>query len=380
MSKKAEDLSIQPMNTNMIVSLETLVKNPELVQENTDALVGVIYNNDLAFYVASKEYFQKFSNKTFVRPVQDQSVLFDEVATEWILNKANTWSETHVAEKKRRLEKNIMPYFGKMKISSITSKIALDFIRIQEQRSRFDITHRIANDLSQIFKYAIARGDVDFDPIDPIKGALIPHRVKNFKTIPIKQISTLLYSIKDFQHKHGKTIELMLKLLVLTFVRSKELLGAKWNEIDMENKVWNIPSERMKMKLPHVVPLSEETLILLEEIRAYSKSKDYLFTDPVYQGPVKPNRLISAIYNMGFKSKMTAHGFRALASTVLNEKGFPSDVIERQLAHVDSNSVRRAYNRAEYMEERRNMMNWWSSFIMENCPTFIKSNQSALNL
>jgi integrase len=170
------------------------------------------------------------------------------------------------------------------------------------------------------------------------------------------------------------------QLLALTFLRAQELMGAGWNEINFEEKIWIIPAERMKMRRPHTVHLTSQMIAVLEAIKANHFHPTYIFYDKKRETAIKNERLINGLYKIGYKGKMTAHGFRALASTVLNEAGFNPDVIEKQLAHVDTNSVRRAYNRAQYIEDRNKMMQWWSDFIVDRCPTFIKSDQKELNL
>ena len=146
-------------------------------------------------------------------------------------------------------------------------------------------------------------------------------------------------------------------------MRKSELLYAKWPEFDMQKKIWKVPAERMKMRIVHTVPLSSQVCDLLFELKRKYPSKEYLFYKQDPSKPIRDNALIEALYWLGYKGKMTVHGFRAVASTVLNENGFRSDVIERQLAHIESNEVRRAYNRAEYLDERILMMQWWGDYM-----------------
>jgi integrase len=163
-------------------------------------------------------------------------------------------------------------------------------------------------------------------------------------------------------------------------VRAQELMRAKWEEFNIEERIWTIPPKRMKMRKSHTVYLSDQALLILDKIKAENFHTEYLFYNKEKFSVIKNERLINSLYKIGYKGKMTAHGFRALASTILNEQGFNPDIIERQLAHVDPNSVRRAYNRAEYIKDRNDMMQWWSNFILEQCPNFIESKQETLNL
>jgi integrase len=157
-------------------------------------------------------------------------------------------------------------------------------------------------------------------------------------------------------------------------------MGAKWAEFDLKNKTWTIPKERMKKRKEHVVFLSTQSCLVLERIQKDFFHPMYVFYDQRTNLPIKVERLINSLYKVGYKGQMTAHGFRALASTVLNEAGFNPDVIEKQLAHEDANSVRRAYNRAEYIEDRNKMMQWWGDFISDQCHLFNEAHQAELNL
>jgi len=229
-------------------------------------------------------------------------------------------------------------------------------------------------------RYAISIGVITHNIAEPLRGALLPNVIINQKTITKKELPALLSKISLAEFSEGKIMNHAFQLLALTFLRAQELMGAKWNEINFEEKIWVIPAERMKMRRPHSVHLTSQIITILEIIRSNYFNSIYIFYDKKRDAAIKNERLINSLYKIGYKGKMTAHGFRALASTILNEEGFNSDVIEKQLAHIDSNSVRRAYNRAEYIEDRNKMMQWWSDFIVEQCPSFIESNQTQLDL
>jgi integrase len=229
-------------------------------------------------------------------------------------------------------------------------------------------------------RYAISIGVITHNIAEPLRGALLPNVIINQKTITKKELPALLSKISLAEFSEGKIMNHAFQLLALTFLRAQELMGAKWNEINFEEKIWVIPAERMKMRRPHSVHLTSQMISILEIIRSNYFNPIYVFYDKKRDAAIKNERLINSLYKIGYKGKMTAHGFRALASTILNEEGFNSDVIEKQLAHIDSNSVRRAYNRAEYIEDRNKMMQWWSDFIVEQCPSFIESNQTQLDL
>jgi integrase len=300
--------------------------------------------------------------------------------SEWLNQKSLLWTPRHLAEVHRRTNKDLITFFRDDFVEDITSQDILDFIRRVESRNNFDITHRLYRDIHSVMRYAISIGVITHNIAEPLRGALLPNVVVNQKTITKKELPVLLSQISLAQFSEGKIMIHAFQLLALTFLRAQELMGAHWNEINFEERVWIIPAERMKMRRPHTVHLTSQMIIVLENIKADHFHPTYIFYDKKRDTSIKNERLINSLYKIGYKGKMTAHGFRALASTVLNEEGFNPDVIEKQLAHIDSNSVRRAYNRAEYIEDRNKMMQWWSDFIVEQCPTFIESKQGILNL
>ena len=181
--------------------------------------------------------------------------------------------------------------------------------------------------------------------------------------LPAGELPSFLRNL--WTHKGEKTIQLALRLIVLTMVRTIELRGARWDEFDLEKKVWLIPEERMKMRAPHLVPLSRQALAILDELRPITGACDLVFPGRSdRRKPISENTLLYALYRMGYHQRATTHGFRALASTILNESGlWRPDAIERQLAHKEQNAVRAAYHRSEYLEERTRMMQWWADFL-----------------
>ena len=173
----------------------------------------------------------------------------------------------------------------------------------------------------------------------------------------------LLRAIAKYDETGDKQTRLALQLLAQTFVRTNELIGAEWTEFDLENALWIIPAGRMKMKAEHVVPLAHQALAILSELKEISGGSRFVFPGRNRDKPISNNTMLFALYRMGYKGKMTGHGFRAVASTILNETGFKPDVIERQLAHCERNEVRGAYNRAEYLPERKKMMQHWADYL-----------------
>jgi integrase len=364
-----------------ITSYKSFIANPQLLK---DKILAIVKNDELMFYAVSPSLIKSLSKSQISNSKSDESQnakhKFIDILNEWPHQKSILWTPRHVLEVQRRANKDLIPFFRDDYVEDITSQDILDFIRRVESRNNFDITHRLYRDIHAVMRYAISIGVITHNIAEPLRGALLPNVVVNQKTISKKELPVLLSEITTAQYSEGKIMNHAFQLLALTFLRAQELMGACWNEISFEDKVWIIPAGRMKMRRPHTVHLTAQMISVLESIQANHHNATYIFYDKKRNTAIKNERLINGLYKIGYKGKMTAHGFRALASTILNEEGFNPDVIEKQLAHIDSNSVRRAYNRAEYIEDRNKMMQWWSDFIVEQCPTFIETKQATLNL
>jgi len=232
-----------------------------------------------------------------------------------------------------------------------------------EKRGAYDLAHRILQVSGQVFRYGIATGRCKRDLSADLRGALTPHKAKHQPAVKPDQLPKLLRDIGSYEELGDRLTKLALQLLAITFVRTSELIGAEWKEFDQDCALWTIPAERMKMKSEHLVPLSKQALAILAELKPLAGESRYLFPGRNADKPISNNTMLFALYRLGYKGKMTGHGFRAVASTILNETGFKPDVIERQLAHCERNEVRGAYNRAEYLPERKRMMQHWSDYL-----------------
>ena len=236
--------------------------------------------------------------------------------------------------------------------------------KVIEQRGARDIAKRALETTGQVFRYAIAHGHTRRNPASEIRPSdiLKTTRRVNYARVDAKELSALLKAIEVYR---GTPITRMaIKLIALTFVRTSELIGAKWSEFDMEAARWNIPAERMKMRTPHIVPLSAQTIEVLEMLRTLTGASEWLFPgDRSAAKPMSNNTILKALERMGYKGRMTGHGFRGLASTILHEKGYGHEHIELQLAHAPRNSVSAAYNHALYLEPRTKMMQEWADFL-----------------
>lgn len=288
---------------------------------------------------------------------------FEAVAREWYGKQVHTWVSHHASDVKRRLESNIFPTLGKRPVGEIEAPELLQAIRKIEARGAYDLAHRVLQVCGQVFRYGIATGRCSRNLSTDLRGALTPHKKQHQSAVRSEELPELLRAIAGYDEIGDKQTRLALQLLAQTFVRTNELIGAEWVEFDLDNALWVIPAERMKMKAEHIVPLSKQALPMLAELKEISSGSRFVFPGRNRDKPISNNTMLFALYRLGYKGKMTGHGFRAVASTILNETGFNPDVIERQLAHCERNEVRGAYNRAEYLPERKRMMQHWADYL-----------------
>lgn len=223
------------------------------------------------------------------------------------------------------------------------------------------MARRIMAEVGQIFKHAIRTGLATYNPASDLSAAIKPHKTKNHSRITSKELPKLLQDI-DAYTGHI-TVKLGLQFLCYTFVRTNELRFMEWSEIDWKDKIWRIPADKMKMDRPHIVPLAPQVIDILQQIKELNFSDQYVFYNPFTRKPYSQNAFINALYQMGYKYKMTGHGFRGLASTTLHEQGYMHEAIELQLAHEQENKISKAYNGAQHLEYRRDMMNEWADFV-----------------
>lgn len=295
---------------------------------------------------------------------QQQKITFQIMADEWLEMKRMTVSEARVSLLQGRLNRYILPAIGAMPINQITGADILAMCKKAEAKGTAFIPGEIRSNCSQIFRYAIATGKAERNPANDIQGAVLQYTSKNFPTITTpEEVANLLLAIDNYEGT--MLVRNALKLLVLTFVRSNELRNAEWSEIDYNNGLWRIPAEKMKMRRDHIVPLSKQSIAILKTIQPFSGDGIYVF--PNYRDDkrcISKSTLHKAVRQLGIeKGSVVPHGFRAMASTLLNEQGYNADWIERQLAHAPRNIIRGIYNRAEYLPERRKMMQDWADYL-----------------
>ena len=289
---------------------------------------------------------------------------FEVIAREWHTKFSASWAASHSNKIIRRFELYVFPWLGDRQIKSITAPDLLTVLRRIEAKGTLDTAHRTRQNCGQVFRYAVATGRAERDPSADLRGAIPPASGKHMATITDpKEIAGLLRSIDDYR---GSIVtRCALQLAPLFFVRPGELRHAEWSEFNLDAAEWRIPAEKMKAGVLHIVPLSRQALGVLREIHPLTGHGRYVFPSPRTDSrPMSSNAILSALRRMGFaKDEMSGHGFRSMASTLLNEQGWNRDAIERQLAHAERNSVRAAYNYAEFMSERKKMMQAWSDYL-----------------
>jgi integrase len=289
---------------------------------------------------------------------------FEGIAREWLEKQRSTYAASTYNKTLWLLESFLLPTLGGLSPNDITPPMVLAALRRIENQGKHETAHRAKQAASRVFRYAIATGRCERDPCPDLKGALTATNTVNRASITDpKQIGELLRAIDGFGGQY--VTHCALRLAPLVFVRPGELRGAQWDEIDLAAAVWRIPAERMKMRTAHVVPLSRQAVAVLEELKPFTCNSRYVF--PAIRSLARhmsENTINAALRRLGYsKEEMTGHGFRAMASTRLNELGWNPDIIERQLAHTERNKVRAAYNRAEHLEERRKMMQAWADYL-----------------
>jgi len=297
---------------------------------------------------------------------------FEAVAREWHAKFSPGWVASHGDRILRRLEKDLFPWLGKRPIAEIKAPELLAVLRRIESRGAQETAHRAMQNCGQVFRYAVATGRAERDPIGDLLGALPPPKEKHHASIiEPKRVAELLRAIDSYQGFFGT--KCALRLAPLVFVRPGELRKAQWLEVDLEKAEWRIPAERMKMREQHIVPLSRQAVEILREldpltnrgIPAKPNAPRYVFPGAQSrERPMSENAILAALRRMGYtKEEMTGHGFRSMASTLLHEQGWNHQVIERQLAHAERNAVSAAYNFAEHLPERRKMMQAWADYL-----------------
>ena len=286
-----------------------------------------------------------------------------KVAADWLCVKRSKVSSDHADDIWRSLALHIFPHVGQMPINLITAPLVIKVLKPIEAKGSNETVKRLCQRLNEIMTFAVNTGIISgTNPLSGIKDAFIAPTKKHLPTLLPHQLDELVSRI------YGASIRLTTRNLLLwqlhTMVRPSEAAAAQWAEIDFNAKLWIIPASRMKRKHQHIVPLSQEMINILDEMHIISSNSEFIFPSEVKPLESTNSQTANvALKRMGYEGQLVSHGLRSLASTILNEHGFAPDIIEKALAHQDKNTVRAAYNRAEYIEQRREMMCWWSARI-----------------
>ena len=306
--------------------------------------------------------FIKQTNKINIKLAIQNS--FEIIAREWHAKFLSKWKIEHAKTIISRLEKNIFPWIGNKPISEVKPMELLNLIRRIESRGARELSHRVLQICGKVFKYAIVTDRSEVDPSATLKGALEPVQRKHHASITNpEEIGKLLIAIDSY--KGYFITKCALKLAPMLFVRPGELRKAEWSELNFDKAEWRLPPEKMKMKSLHIVPLATQVISILRELHNFTGKGRYVFPGlNNLNRPMSENTINAALRRLGYLSnEMTGHGFRSMACTILNEQGWNKDAIERQLAHIERNNIRAAYNYAEYLPERKKMMQEWADYL-----------------
>lgn len=287
---------------------------------------------------------------------------FKAVAEEWRAKKVPAWGSERARQVKWILQNDVYPKIGDLPMREINAPEILDILQTAESRGAETVALLIRQICSAVFRYAAATHRADHDPAAALRDAVQRPKVQHRAPLEQREIPNFLERLHFYRGR--RETKIALKVLLYTFVRPSELREATWSEFDLDSAEWRIPAERMKMGEPHIVPLAPQVVALLRELYTLTGHQQWLF--PNIRRPKEPmtaTTLNRALENMGYGGKFSSHGFRATAATILNEQGWNPDYIERQLAHAPRNKVRAAYNRAQYLTERRTMLESWANFI-----------------
>ncbi|CAI6173905.1 tyrosine-type recombinase/integrase [Escherichia coli] len=298
-----------------------------------------------------------------VRDVQLNNT-FQSVALEWHGTKASRWSEGYASDIIEAFNKDIFPYIGQQPVNEIKPLVLLNVLRRMESRGATEKAKKVRQRCSEVFRYAIVTGRAEYNPAADLTSAMSGHESKHYPFLTVEELPDFFKALSGYTG--SPLVVLAARLLILTGVRTGELRGAFWSEFDLEKAVWEIPAERMKMKRPHLVPLSTQALEIVQQLKVMSGQYPLVFPGRNDPRKTMSEASINQVFKrIGYTGKVTGHGFRHTMSTILHEEGFNTAWIETQLAHVDKNAIRGTYNHAQYLDGRREMMQWYADYIDE---------------
>jgi integrase len=290
---------------------------------------------------------------------------FEAVAREWHDRNREKWTRVYGQDILHRLESDIFPVIGKRPVADISPLAVLNALRKIENRGAGEMARRAGQYCGQIFRYAVVTGRAERNPTTDLKGALKPVKHGHFSALEPKDLPEFLHTLERNDARLFVLTRHAIRLMLLTFVRTGELINATWDEFDLDGGEWAIPAERMKMRKPHIVPLSKQAVTVLRQVQATNGNYKWVFASPTKpRRHMSNNTILKALERLGYKGRMTGHGFRALAMTTIKEKlKYPHEVVDRQLAHAPRNKVDAAYDRTKFLDERRKMMQAWADYL-----------------
>ncbi|MDC9623827.1 tyrosine-type recombinase/integrase [Xenorhabdus sp. XENO-7] len=287
---------------------------------------------------------------------------FKNIALEWYEGRKDRWSVGYRDDMMDAFEKDVFPYIGDRPIADIKPMELLEVLSVMEKRGTTEKLKKVRQRCGEVWKYAIITGRAEYNPAPDLASAFVPHKREHYAHLSVSELPEFLSSIDKYMG--SQIVRVALRILILTGVRPGELRKAEWSEINFDTGIWEIPAEKMKMRRPHIVPLSEQVIELLKQIHPISGSYQYIFPSRTdYRKHISDMALNTMIRRMGYSGRATGHGFRHTMSTILHEQGYNTAWIETQLAHVDKNSIRGTYNHAQYLDGRREMLQWYADYM-----------------
>jgi integrase len=289
---------------------------------------------------------------------------FKNISLEWVGIQRNSWSYNHAEAVINTLQRDAFPEIGEQPIDTISPPLILNIIRKIENRGSLEIARKVLQRMNAVFRYAVQTGRATYNPASDMKGVLKPKKTNHRPALTSDELPEFIKTLSNGDIH--TTTRLAIQFVILTAARSGEVRGATWDEIYLNDRLWKIPAERMKMNTPHTVPLSTQAIAILKRVGKLYGEEGRIFPGIRQDSKqLSENTMLYALYRLGYHSKATMHGFRATFSTIANESGFDGDVIEKALAHEERNKVRAAYHRSEYIEQRRELMQWWGDLLQK---------------
>ncbi|QTL41666.1 tyrosine-type recombinase/integrase [Xenorhabdus budapestensis] len=297
-----------------------------------------------------------------VASISQSENTFKNIALEWYEGRKDRWSVGYRDDMMDAFEKDVFPYIGDRPIADIKPMELLEVLSVMEKRGTTEKLKKVRQRCGEVWKDAIITGRAEYNPAPDLASAFVPHEREHYAHLSVSELPEFLSSIDKYMG--SQIVRVALRILILTGVRPGELRKAEWSEINFDTGIWEIPAEKMKMRRPHIVPLSEQVIELLKQIHPISGSYQYIFPSRTdYRKHISDMALNTMIRRMGYSGRATGHGFRHTMSTILHEQGYNTAWIETQLAHVDKNSIRGTYNHAQYLDGRREMLQWYADYM-----------------